>query len=92
MIVNRKDGFAPYWKLVRLMERFGAWFDRAMRRWQAGRTAAALDRLDDDVLKDIGITRAEIPAFAHRVTAAEPPAAGGPADKSRSTFDKELTT
>jgi uncharacterized protein YjiS (DUF1127 family) len=74
------------------MERFGAGFHRAMRRWQAGRTAAALDRLDDDTLKDIGIARAEIPAFARRVTAAELPAAGKVAGKSRSTFNKELTT
>jgi hypothetical protein len=36
------------------------------------RAVAELERLDDDVLRDIGITRAQIPSLALRMTA--PPA------------------
>ena len=68
MANTRKDGFGSYWKIVRVMERMGNHLRRALRRWQARRTAAALDMLGDDVLREIGMTRAEIPAVALRVT------------------------
>ena len=64
-----KPRFNAYWNIVRIMERLGSHFHQALRRWQAQRTAAALENLDDDVLRDIGITRGEIPALALRVTA-----------------------
>jgi uncharacterized protein YjiS (DUF1127 family) len=66
---TRKDGFSPYWTIVRMMELAGNHLRRALRRWQARRIAGALDMLGDDVLRDIGMTRAEIPALALRVTA-----------------------
>lgn len=72
---TRKDGFSSYWTIVRLMERGGNHLRRALRRWQARRTATALEMLDDDVLRDIGITRAEIPSVALRVTAPATPTA-----------------
>jgi uncharacterized protein YjiS (DUF1127 family) len=34
---------------------------RAFRRWQARRTASALQQLNDDILKDIGVTRGRDP-------------------------------
>lgn len=46
-------------------------FDRAprrYRRWRAERqTVAALSGLERDVLEDIGVERAEIPAIARRL-------------------------
>lgn len=69
MLKFRKDGFRSYWSVIRLMDWAGEHLGRGLRRWQARRTAAALDMLGDDVLRDIGITRAEIPAVALRVTA-----------------------
>ena len=69
MLKFRKDRFRSYWTVVRLMEWASDHLGRAVRRWQARRTAVALEMLGDDVLRDIGITRAEIPAVALRVTA-----------------------
>lgn len=66
---TRKDGFRSYWTVVRLVETAGSHLRRTLLHWQVGRTEAALYSLDDHVLRDIGITRAEIPAVARRVTA-----------------------
>lgn len=54
---------------------------RAMQRWQRGRAAAELHRLDDRQLNDIGITRNDIPRvvdglFAPPKRGQENPAAG----------------
>lgn len=64
-----KHGFRSHWSIVHMMERIGGHLRRGLRRWQARRTAAALESLPEGILKDIGITRAEIPALALRVTA-----------------------
>ncbi len=56
----------------------GGWshvFRRALTRLQRGRTISALQRLDDELLKDIGITRGEISQIADIVSGVvEPPA------------------
>ena len=50
-------------------------FRSALVRLQRGRTITALQRLDDAMLKDIGITRGEIPHIADVVSGiVEPPA------------------
>jgi Transcription elongation factor len=50
-------------------------FRQALTRLQRGRTISALERLDDALLKDIGITRGEIPHIADIVSGVvEPPA------------------
>ncbi len=43
--------------------------------WKEARTLRELRRLDDHLLKDIGILRAEIPVVAHRLAHAAPSAA-----------------
>ena len=51
--------------------RFGsvrAFFARLATRWQRERTRAVLESLSDDLLRDIGITRSEIPHVADRLT------------------------
>ena len=51
--------------------RFGsvrACFAKLATRWQRERTCAVLESLSDDLLKDIGITRSEIPYVADRLT------------------------
>jgi uncharacterized protein YjiS (DUF1127 family) len=92
MLKTRKDGYTSYWKIVRLMERAGDHLRSALRRWQAQRTATELEMLSDDVLRDIGITRAEIPAVALSVTA--PTVSTTPKQRSdlRPAFAKEATT
>jgi uncharacterized protein YjiS (DUF1127 family) len=91
---TRKDGFNSYWTVVRLIDRTVDHLRRALRRWQARRTAAALEMLGDDVLRDIGITRAEIPALALRVTAPAPAATAAVVHRSIShpMSEKEVTT
>jgi len=49
-------------------------FDRVARAWsgmrrlhRAGRTMAALGRLDDRTLRDIGIDRSQIPGIAYEL-------------------------
>jgi uncharacterized protein YjiS (DUF1127 family) len=92
MYKTRKDGFSSYWTVVRLIEMVANYFRRALRRWQARRTATALEMLGDDVLRDIGITRAEIPAVALRVTAPEMPSASRYLSVSQPISVKEVTT
>jgi uncharacterized protein YjiS (DUF1127 family) len=49
---SRRTGFrATLWALI----------SRATHRWQRGQAAAALHRLDDRQLEDIGISRNDIP-------------------------------
>ena len=55
-----------------LLDRLGRYATRSLRRWQIGRTTDALQSLSDDMLHDIGIARADIPAIALKVTAPEP--------------------
>ena len=88
---NRKHRFGAHWKLLRLTESAGAYLRRALWRWQAGRTAAALESLGDDVLRDIGITRAQIPALAVRVTAPDAPHTERVGDVPRPAFTREAT-
>lgn len=88
----RSYGLRSYWTVVRLMERVGEHVGRGLRWWLAGRTAAALEMLGDDVLRDIGITRAEIPAVARRVTAPAAPIAGRYRPATRPISVKEVTT
>jgi uncharacterized protein YjiS (DUF1127 family) len=38
----------------------GRWIDGAVMRWQRRRMIEALQRLDDRILRDIGVTRGEI--------------------------------
>lgn len=45
----------------------GRYLASAFRSWQRNRTIAALESLDDWMLDDIGITRAEIPRVAAEV-------------------------
>lgn len=45
---------------------------RALRRWQQRRTIRALERLDDWVLDDIGLSRGEIPRFVDDLVADDP--------------------
>lgn len=47
-------------------------FARLLTRWQRERTRAALESLSDALLKDIGITRSEIPYIAASLTAPTP--------------------
>lgn len=47
-----------------LLKRLGLYATRSLRRWQIGRTTDALQSLSDDMLHDIGIARADIPAIA----------------------------
>ena len=89
---TRRNGPRLYWTVVRLTERAGNHLHRALRRWQARRTATALEMLDDDVLRDIGITRAEIPAVALRVTAPAMPTASRYLSVSHPISAKEVTT
>jgi uncharacterized protein YjiS (DUF1127 family) len=61
-----------------LLERVRRHARQSLVRWLARRTAVTLASLGDEMLKDIGIARAQIPAIALQV------AAGGqfpPADK-----------
>lgn len=51
------------------LERIRQDASRVFRRWQARRTASALQELNDEILKDIGIARDEIPAIALTATA-----------------------
>ena len=44
----------------------------ALRRWQKRRTVRALERLDDWVLNDIGLSRGEIPRFVDDLVADDP--------------------
>ena len=92
MLKARKDGYMSYWKVVRLMEWAGDRLRSALRRWQAQRTATELEMLSDDVLRDIGITRAQIPAVALRVTAPTASPTSGHRSDSRPAFAKEATT
>ena len=89
---NRRHKFSPYWSVISLMERAVAQISRGMRRWMARRTAAELEMLGDDVLKDIGITRAEIPALALRVTAPATLPASRYREVQYPIAAKELTT
>jgi uncharacterized protein YjiS (DUF1127 family) len=66
---NSRDGFNG---TPALLDRLGLYATRSLRRWQIGRTTMALERLSDDMLHDIGIARADIPAIALKVTAPEP--------------------
>lgn len=61
------------WAVVRLMERFGDTLRHSLHRLQAGRTAAALNSLSDELLSDIGIARSGIPEVALRVTSTAKP-------------------
>jgi uncharacterized protein YjiS (DUF1127 family) len=74
------------------MERVGEHVGRGLRWWLAGRTAAALEMLGDDVLRDIGITRAEIPAVALRVTAPAVPSGTRRCSVVHPVSAKEVTT
>jgi uncharacterized protein YjiS (DUF1127 family) len=65
----RKSDFTHSGARANLLDHIGAGVRRVMDRWLAQRMAASFERLDDAVLRDIGITRAEIPAVARRVTA-----------------------
>ncbi len=49
-------------------ERIRRYAGEAFSRWRARRTAAALEELDDEILKDVGISRHEIPAIALKAT------------------------
>jgi uncharacterized protein YjiS (DUF1127 family) len=53
--------------LDRARRAFGRHLTSAFRRWQRNRTIAALQSLDDWMLDNIGITRAEIPRVAAEV-------------------------
>jgi uncharacterized protein YjiS (DUF1127 family) len=86
----RNDGFNSYGTVVRVFERARGHIRRGLRQWQARRTAIALEMLGDEGLRDIGITRAEIPAVARRVTAPESKATKRPPD-SRATSAQEVT-
>ena len=44
----------------------------AARRWQKRRTIRALERLNDWVLNDIGLSRGEIPRFVDDLVADDP--------------------
>jgi len=89
---NRKHALRSPWKIVRLTERVGDHLRHALRRWQARRTAAALELLGDDVLRDIGLTRAQIPALALRVTTPATPTAARRRSVSHPLSAKEGTT
>ena len=54
-----------------LLQRLGRHASRSLRRWQITRTVAALESLSDEVLDNIGISRADIPAIAFKVTSYE---------------------
>lgn len=54
---------------VPLLAGLSRYASSSLRRWQARRTVAVLESLEDDILEDIGIARAEIPAIALKVTA-----------------------
>lgn len=89
---TRKDGFRSYWTVIRLVETAGSHLRRALLHWQVGRTEAALYSLDDHVLRDIGITRWEIPAVARRVTAPAIRGSSTNASASHSISAKEVAT
>lgn len=55
-----------------LLGRVGRYVGLSLRRWATRRTIAALENLDDEILKDIGIDRAEIPAIASQATSIAP--------------------
>ena len=76
--------FGMRWAIVRVVDRFGNHLRHSLHRWQARRTAAALEGLSDDLLSDIGIARADIPAVALRVTSPCQPAATRRASHSQS--------
>jgi uncharacterized protein YjiS (DUF1127 family) len=44
----------------------------AVRRWQKRRTIRALERLDDWILEDLGISRGEIPRFVDSLVDDDP--------------------
>jgi uncharacterized protein YjiS (DUF1127 family) len=88
--MSRPAKFGMRWAIVRLVERFGNHLRHSLRRWQARRTAAALDGLSDELLSDIGIARADIPAVALRVTSPYQPATARRASHSQSR--KEVWT
>jgi uncharacterized protein YjiS (DUF1127 family) len=64
-------------------------FLRAVQRWQRNRAIAALQRLDDRYLEDIGVARSEIPDLAEKLFE---PSARGKAEPSRRSpmIDRQL--
>ena len=92
MLDPRMSGFGSHWWPTRLREALGERFRQVLRRWRARRTAAELESLDDAVLRDIGITRAEIPAVALRVTAPPRRPSGARTGAITDAFRKEVTT
>ena len=89
---NQKQYYRSQWDITFLNERLGLLARRVLRRWQIGRTMAVLESLDDDLLRDIGITRGEIPATALRVTAPARPSEAGRRSTARPLSGKEVTT
>ena len=60
----------------------GRYLASAFKRWQRNRTIAALESLDDWMLDDIGITRAEVPRIAAEVVGNSVP--------SQTTLEQEM--
>jgi uncharacterized protein YjiS (DUF1127 family) len=61
--------------------------ETALRRWQKRRTVRALERLDDWVLNDIGLSRGEIPRFVDDLVADDPRPASLARTAGRSKHD-----
>ena len=78
-ITPPRTGLAPLDALTAPWRALRAAADRLQRRWQRRRdrlaTQRALDALNPQLLRDLGIDRSEIPSFAA--------AAGGPGDPTR---------
>lgn len=55
-------------KRVKFTKAFRDWARTAFRRWERRRMIAALQSMDDRVLRDIGIRRSEIPSVVRGFT------------------------
>lgn len=51
--------------------RIGIWVNAGLRRWQQRQMRAALHKLDDGVLSDIGLSRRDIPCLVGGLTSRE---------------------
>ena len=75
--VGRMDPFVervPFldWRAAKVTDAIARRASSAFRRWERRRTIRALEGLNDWVLKDMGISRGEIPRFVDSINGDNP--------------------